>query len=139
MNLTRSRATLIANVCALLVACAIFAEALYITREMDAYYHPGTSTQASNFLVFMPALLMFLVWKRSFSYCLLLMHIAVAIVTFLPVLAIYLGTYRHTPSEQPLMFVVLFLMLSLVCLAIWIAFFIVRAAILVLRNERPTE
>jgi hypothetical protein len=74
MSLTGSRATLIANVCALVVASAGIAEGAYIVHECFGYYRPQ---DAWGFLT--PAIVMFIIRNRIFSFCFLALYVALSI------------------------------------------------------------
>jgi hypothetical protein len=72
ISLTGSRATLIPNVCALIVACAL---------AVVGYYnvHQGFGIRTNDFwTAFVPAFVMFIIRNKIFSYCFLFLHIAVA-------------------------------------------------------------
>jgi hypothetical protein len=77
MNLIGSRSALIANVCALVVAFAVIAEGAYIVHECFGYYRPQ---DIWAFLT--PAIVMFIIRNRIFSFCFLALFVALFIQMF---------------------------------------------------------
>lgn len=71
MSLMGSRPTLIANLCALVMAFAAIAEGAYIVHECYGYYRPQ---DIWAFLT--PAIVMFIIRNRIFSFCFLVLYVA---------------------------------------------------------------
>jgi hypothetical protein len=117
MNLIGSRPTLIVNLCALAVAAVLTMEATYIVHERLGYYLPLDS------LAFLfPALVMFIVRNRNFSFFFLALYIAVLVHMSAQARGIYLGVYTPGPEKGgPLGLLPPFFLLSAFCLAMYAA------------------
>jgi hypothetical protein len=122
MNLIGSRSTLIANVCALVVALAAIPTGIYIVHERLGYYRP------QDILAFLlPALVMFIVRNRIFSWFFLVLYIAELSLMFIQARSLYLGTLRPPFGiGEPLGYFQLFFLFSLVCVAIYAVVSLVR-------------
>jgi len=115
MNLIGSRSTLIANVSALTVASVVIAEGAYIVHEVLGYYLPQ---DAWAFLF--PALVMFIVRNRIFSYSFLGLYILLSIQMLFQARSIYLGTYVEMDKKfGPLSFLPVLFFLAAICLAVY--------------------
>ena len=137
MNLTGSRPTLIANICALVVACPLAVEIGYIVHEYSLHGDWGILGQDEAFWVaFVPALVMFIIRNRQFSYCFLLLYVAVVILMFFQAQSIYLGTYRPVGKTIPLGFMAPFYLISIACLHIYAAIRLIQIVILVLDTNK---
>jgi len=115
MNLTGSRPTQIANVCALVVAAVVAVEGAYIIRTIDGH------SWGSGWLVsFIPAVVMFVVRNSVFSWCMLFLYAALASQMFYQVYLIGVG-YQFPPLIKwgPLGYLTLYLLFSLACLALY--------------------
>jgi hypothetical protein len=110
------RATLIANLCALLVACIVVAEARYIVHAELEFDRPF-----DIWAPFVPALTMFVVRRKTFSYCFLFLYVALAIELLFQARTIYLGTYKWAGEKEPVGYVGLFFLISIVSLGIYVA------------------
>jgi hypothetical protein len=125
MNLIGSRSTLIANVCALVVAFIVVAEGAYIGPGVLGHY---LTHDAWGF--FCPVLVMFIVRNRGFSFCFLALYVLLSIQMFFQARSTYLGTYvENDPKFGSLPFLPLFFVVSVVCLVIYAVFTSVRFAI----------
>jgi ABC-type uncharacterized transport system permease subunit len=117
MTLTGSRSTLTANVCALVVASVVIAEGAYIVHEVLGYYLPQ---DAWAFLF--PALVMFIIRNRIFSYCFLGLYVLLSIQMFFQARSIHLGTYGEMDRKiGPLVFLPFLFFLAAICLALYTA------------------
>lgn len=115
MDLTGSRSTLVTNVCALVVAAIAVAEGAYIVHERLGYYLPQ---DAWAFLF--PALVMFIIRSRNFSFFFLALYIALSIQMFVEARRIYLGVYMPPPEKWgPLGLLTVFFLLALFCLMMY--------------------
>jgi hypothetical protein len=125
MNLAGSRSMRIANVCALVVASIVVAEGAYIEpRGLGNYL----THDAGGF--FCPALVMFIIRNRKFSFCFLALYVLLSIQMFFQARSIYLGTYAETdPKFGPLSFLPFFFAVSVICLVIYAVSALVRFAI----------
>jgi hypothetical protein len=111
MNLTGSRATLIANVCALAMACVAVTEGEYIVHGARGYYLPQDA-----WTYFVPALVMFIIRNRIFSCCFLVIYILNSIQMFFDVRSIFLGTYVDTSYKyDPPISNLFFFLFSIIC------------------------
>ncbi len=118
MNLTGSRATLIANVLALVIASIVIAEGAYIVHAHYGYYMPQ---DAPSFLF--PALVMFIIRNRAFSFFFLILYIALAIQMFVQAQGLYSGgPVQWDGKWGPLLFLPPFLFLSAFSLAVYVIF-----------------
>jgi len=121
MNLTGSRPTLLANLCALVVAFVVAAEGGYI--ELVAHERHSVS----NYLTydawgcFIPTLVMFIIRDRIFSWFFLILYIALSILMFFQARSLYLGTYLP-PKAGSVQFLFVFFFFALACLAIYVTF-----------------
>lgn len=123
MSLFGSRATLIANVCALIVATAVAIEAAYIEQRVF-----GINAANKYWANFFPAFAMFVIRSSIFSWCFLLLYVAIAIQMLYQIRLISFGSYDPGPRGEPLGYLGLFLLLSMGCLAIYVAGVLVRLA-----------
>lgn len=115
MNLIGSRATLTANICALILATIMIVVGAYIVHERLGYYMPQ---DAPVFLF--PALVMFVVRNRYYSFFFLALYIALAIDMFAQARSIYLGAYLPPPEKWgPVGLLPPFFMLSVFCLVMY--------------------
>jgi hypothetical protein len=110
------RATLIVNLCALLVACIIVAEGRYIVHAELGFYRP-----LDIWAPFVPALAMFVVRRKTFSYCFLFLYVALAIELLFQARTIYLGTYKWAGEKEPLGYMGLFFLISIFSFGIYVA------------------
>lgn len=94
MNLTGSRPTLIANVCALILASAVAVETVLITDHYIAYGRKDIGSPGDFWVNFIPVLAMFVIRNRTLSYWLLFFYCLLSVSMFLDAQAIHLGTYR---------------------------------------------
>ena len=125
MNLTGSRPTLIANVCALVIACVVIAEGAYIVHAHYGYYMP----QDAPFFLF-PALAMFIIRNRKFSFFFLILYIALVIQMFVQAQSLYpSGPVQWHGKWGPLQFLPLFFLLSVFSLVGYAVHAFVRLAI----------
>jgi len=123
MNLTGSRPTLIANVCALLIACVMIAEGAYIVHAHYGYYMP----QDAPFFLF-PVLVMFIIRNREFSFFFLILHIALVIQMFVQAQGLYFGgPVQWGGKWGPLLFLPPFFFLSAFSLVIYSVFALVTS------------
>jgi hypothetical protein len=115
MNLTGSRPTLIANVCALIVASVVVVEGQYIVHEVLRYYSPQ-----DIWGFFFPALVMFIIRSRNFSFCFLALYVLLSIQMLFQARSIYFGTYVNAdPKSGPLSYLPLFFLASAACLLMY--------------------
>jgi hypothetical protein len=122
MNLTGSRSTLIANVCALVVASAAIAEGAYIVHECFGYYRPQ---DIWGFLA--PAVVMFVVRNRVFSFCFLALYVALSIQMLNQARSIHLVSYACGDRlGDPLGNMTLLFVVSVICLTIYPAITVVN-------------
>ncbi len=114
MNLTGSRATLIANVCALVVAYVVVVEGAYIVHERVGVFRPN-----DYWAPLVPAFVMFIVRSRTLSFWFLFFYVALSIELFSRARSAYLGTYDYPGAKDPLEYVGIFFVVSVGCLAIY--------------------
>lgn len=115
MNLTGSRATLIANVCALIIASIVIAEGAYIVRAHYGFYMP----QDAPFFLF-PALVMFIIRNQKFSFFFLTLYIALAVQMFVQAQGLYSsGPVPWNGKWGPLLFLPPFFFLSVFSLVVY--------------------
>jgi hypothetical protein len=131
MNLTGSRKTLIANVCALIVASALVIEGHYIVQE-----RLGITRPIDFWGPFVPAFAMFVIRNRIFSFCFLFLYIALSIQMFVQARSIYFGTYTYAGAKEPLGYMGLFFFVSIYSLAIYAVGSLVWFAISRLMSRR---
>ncbi len=118
MNLIGSRATLIANLCALALGSVMIAEGSYIVHAHYGYYMPQDAP-----LFLFPALVMFIIRNRSFSFFFLALHIALAIQMFVQAQGLYSGgAVQWNGKWGPLLFLPPFFFLSAFSLVIYAVF-----------------
>jgi hypothetical protein len=138
MSVVGSRATLITNICALIVACPLAAEIAYIVHEYSLHREWGIlGIDEAFWVAFVPAVIMFIIRNRLFSYCFLSLYIAVTILMLFEVESLYLGTYKPVGSDIPLGVMAPFYLLSLACLAAYPVISLIRIIILALRADGP--
>jgi hypothetical protein len=115
MKLTGSRLTLTANVCALVVATVVAVEGIYIIRKID-----GHSWGSGWFASFFPAIVMLVIRSSVFSWLMLVLYTALASQMFYQVYLIQVG-YQFPPLLKwgPLGYLTLYILFSLVCLALY--------------------
>ena len=94
MNLTGSRPTLIANLCAVVVASVIAGEAAYIEHKVL-----GVNASNGYWGAFLPAFIMFVIRNSVFCWCLLLLHVALAIQTLYKLISFSLTLMAPCPEE----------------------------------------
>jgi hypothetical protein len=117
MHLIGSRATLIANVCALVIAAVVAVEGQYIVNERFGIFRPFDVWGP-----FVPTVVMFVIRRRIFSYCFLFFYCVVLVLMSLQVRHFYLGLYRATRFEtDPLAPVAILFAISLYSLAFYAA------------------
>jgi hypothetical protein len=121
MNFTGSRPTLIANLCALGVAFAAIAEGAYIVHECFGYYRPQ---DIWGFLT--PAIVMFIVRNRIFSFCFLALYVALFIQMFYQASIIHLDPKACGWRDDPLGYMAVFFVITVICLAIYLVIAVVR-------------
>jgi hypothetical protein len=128
MNLIGSRTTLILNVCALVVASVVWAEEVYVRQV--GYSGLLDPIPALFCYSFFPAIVMLIIRNRTFSYCFLLLYVANAIQMALAVRSAYLtGPFHDLPGTIHNIWSLLFLLVSGICLGIYVAHALVRFAI----------
>jgi hypothetical protein len=128
MNLIGSRVTLILNVCALVTASVVWAEAVYVRQV--GYSGLLDPIPALFCYSFFPAIVMLIIRNQTFSYCFLFLYVADAILMALAVRRAYLtGPFHFTPGTMPLIWDLLFLLVSVICLGIFIVYALTRFAI----------
>jgi hypothetical protein len=116
MTWTDSRPALIANVCALAVASVVAMEGHYIVQARLGMFRPFDIWGA-----FVPALVMFIVRGRIFSWCFLFLYVALSIQMVFQARSIYFGVYRYAGEKDPLEYLGLFFVISIWSLAIYAA------------------
>jgi hypothetical protein len=115
MTLTGSRTTLTANVCGLVMAFAVVAEGAYIVHQCFGYYRPQ---DIWAFLI--PAIVMFVIRDRIFSFCFLALYIALFIQMFFQARIIHVDPNACGGRlDDPLGYMALFFVISVICLAIY--------------------
>lgn len=118
MNLVGSRSTLIANVCALVVACADTPAAAFVVHECLGYYRPQDILG-----FFLPVLVMFIIRNPKFSWLFLALYIALSIWLFIQARRLYLGSCGPSfGKDEPLAYFGMFLLLSAACLVTYVVF-----------------
>ena len=135
MNLIGSRVTLILNVRALVVASVVGAETVYIERY--GYEILSDSFLALFFSAFIPAFIMLIIRNRTFSYCFLFLYAAIAIQMARGVRSAYLtGAFHVLPGSIHFIWLLLFFLISVVCLGIFVAHALIGFAISVRSSGR---
>jgi hypothetical protein len=115
MNLLRSRPTLIANLTALVVAAVVVVEGAYIVHECRGYYRPQDAP-----VFFAPAIVMFIIRNRTFSFIFLSLYLALSIQMLHQARSIHLVPDAcGSRLDGPLEFMPLFFLASVVCLAVY--------------------
>jgi len=116
MSLSGSRPTLIANLCALVVAFAAIAEGAYIVHGCYGYYRPQ---DVLSFLT--PPVVMFIIRNWIFSFCFLALYVALIVQMFYQARSIHLVSYAcGSRLGDPLGNIELFFVVSVICLAIYL-------------------
>jgi hypothetical protein len=131
VNLTGPRSALIANICGVVVACVVAVEGHYIVQERLGIFRPFDLCGS-----FVPALVMFIVRGRIFSYCFLFLYIALSIQMFFQARIIYLGLYKWAGAKDPLGGLGIFFVVSLYCLAIYTAGALIWFVISLLESKK---
>jgi hypothetical protein len=121
MNFTGSRPTLIANACALIVASIVIVEGAYIVHECFGYYRPQ---DIWGFLT--PAIVMFIIRNRIFSFCFLALYTALFIQMFYQAGIIHLNPKACGGRYDPLGYMAVFFVISVICLAIYLVIALVH-------------
>jgi hypothetical protein len=138
MNLIGSRVTLILNICALIVASVVWAEAVYVRQV--GYAGLLDPVPALFCYSFFPAIVMLIIKNRTFSYCFLFLYVANAILMALAVRSAYLtGPINDLPGTIHFIWLLLFLLTSVICLVIFIANALTGFAISVLSSGRKSS
>lgn len=133
MDLTGKRATLILNICALVLALIISAEVTYIT-----YYVYGRLPHWSDWVAgFVPVLVMFIIRSWGFSYIFTFLHFGIAIKYFFVSRSVYFGLLSGIGSKLPFFPLILLFLLSLVCLVAYGSMVLIKAALARLNKRRP--
>jgi hypothetical protein len=116
MSLSGSRPMLIANLCAVVVAFASIAVGAHIVHSCFGYYRPQ---DIWGFLT--PAVVMFIVRNRIFSFCFLALYVALFIQMVYQARGIDVLPYACGGRlGDPLGNMTLIFVFSLVCLAIYL-------------------
>lgn len=134
MNLTGSRPTLIANICALIVACAVALDQSLIIRHYIVYGRRDLGSANEFWVAFIPAFAMLVIRNRTFSFCFLMLYFLLAISMFLDVQAMYFGTHRFV--RQPLTSLAVFTFAAIGCLAIYAVIAFIRIVVRMFRRLR---
>jgi hypothetical protein len=135
MNLTGSPPTLIANVCALMLASAVAIDHTLIIRHYIEYGRRDLGSENEFWIAFIPALAMLVIRNRTFSFCFLMLYVLLSISMFLDVQARYfLGTHRFV--SQPLTSLVAFVFAAIGCLAIYAVIAFIRIVVRIFRGVR---
>jgi hypothetical protein len=130
VSLTGSHSTLIANICALIVASVVAAEGAYIESGDLARY---LTHDAGGF--FLPVFVMFIVRNRRFSLCFLAVYVLLSIKMLFQARNIYFGTYVETdPKFGPLSSLPFLVAVSVICLVVYAVFASVRFAITIIKS-----
>ncbi|MEH2513950.1 hypothetical protein V1291_005304 [Nitrobacteraceae bacterium AZCC 1564] len=124
MNLTGGRTVLILNVCALILALIVSVEATFIDYRIFGWLRPSDWLFA-----FVPVTAMFLVRNKMFSIAFLSLYVGLAIQMCFQAWSLYSGTYRDGGAKDPLGYMGIFLLLSLVCLVAYGAFYLVDSIV----------
>ncbi|MEH2534691.1 hypothetical protein V1277_006015 [Bradyrhizobium sp. AZCC 1588] len=114
MNLVGSRPTLIANLSALVLASLVVAEGAYIVHKCFGYYRPQ---DIWGFLT--PAIVMFIIRNRIFSYCFLALYIALFFQMFYQASIIPVDRAACGDKHDPLGYMAVLFVISIICLAIY--------------------
>jgi hypothetical protein len=128
MNLIGSRVTLIFNGCALVTAAVVCAEDIYVKQV--GFAGLADPVPALFCYSFFPAIVMFVIRNRTFSYCFLLLYVASAIQMTLAVRSAYLtGPFHYPPGTITNIWSLLFLLVSAICFGIFIVYALIGFAI----------
>jgi hypothetical protein len=122
MNSTRSRSILIANVCALVVASVVVVEGAYLT--LVVHERPTLENYLTHdaWGFFIPALVMFIIRSRIFSWLFLSLYIALSVQMFFEARSVFLDTYKYPPGVSSIGYIIPFLTISIFCLATYAVF-----------------
>jgi len=132
MNLTGGRATLILNICALVLALIINLEIAYVTYRVY-----GWLPHWSDWVVGLtPVLVMFIIRNRGLSYIFVFLHFAIAVDYFSMSRSVYLGYQIAIGSKLPFLPVILLFFLSLFCLTAYGAIILVNASLAMLNKHK---
>jgi len=135
MNLIGSRTTLVLNVCALVVASVVWAEDIYVKQV--GYGGLTDPIPALFCYAFFPAIVMLIIRNRTFSYCFLFLYVAIAIRRALAVRSAYLtGPFHDLPGSITNIWSLLFLVVSAICLGIFIVYALIGFAISMFSSAR---
>lgn len=129
-NIFERRVTLIANICALLLACVIAAEVVYVEYADLRYVVPG-----DVMLCLFPAAVMFVIKSEPFSFVFLLAHLVISIRLFLVVRGISTESFNFTNGNDPLFILVLFGAATVICLAIYVLVALIKFIVSHLSSE----
>jgi hypothetical protein len=110
-----SSATRVANLAALVFAFLIVVESSYIEHRHWGYVLPS-----DTFLGFFPAIVMFVVRSEPFSFAFLLSYVFISIRLAFVVHGAYAGVDQITKGNNPLFILVLFCMITVVCLTAYV-------------------
>ncbi len=114
----------ILNVSALIVACVVAAENIYLERSLFG------SVGRNEVLIFIiPALVMFVIRNRKFSSLFLFFYVLISIKKGSDVRDVYLsdfGTFKHVNIKGFTGFEDIFFVVAIACLAIYLGFNTVR-------------
>lgn len=130
-NLLGTRATFVMNVCALVLASVITVEAIYIQHADLGYVVPG-----DILLCFFPVIVMFVIRSEPFSFFYLLAHLGISIGLFSAALGVFAGTVKLSKAHNPLFLLVLFTMLTIVCVAVYVLVALIKLIFSNLSSER---
>lgn len=126
MNLIGGRAALKLNVCAVIVALIVSVEGAYIDDRVL-----GRLRISELLFSFVPVIAMFLVRNKIFSVVFLSLYVALVIQMVFQASSLHSGTYEGAGAKDPLGYLGLFVVLSLVSVAIYGAGVLVYAFTLV--------
>jgi hypothetical protein len=124
VKLTGSRATLFANVGALVLACAVFVEVVVIENARFGHVLPS-----DPFLCFFPVMVMFVVRSEPFSFAFLLAHFLISLRLFFTVHDVLAGVHRFSRANDPLFMLTLFEMATVVCLVVYVASTLIKSVV----------
>ncbi len=131
MNLIGSRPARIVNICALVVASIVLVEGAYIVHERIGIFRPF-----DYWGPFVPAFVMLVVRNRTFSFCFLLLYVALSIELFSRARSAYLGTYNYPGAKDPLEWLGIFFVFSIICLASYLGVTLLRAVVRIARSRK---
>jgi hypothetical protein len=121
MILAVSWTTLIANICGLIMAFVVVAQGAYIVHECFGYYRPQDAPA-----FFAPAIVMLIVRNRIFSCAFLTLYVALLIQMFYQTRLIHVVPGACGGKDDPLGYMALFFVLSIICLAIYAVVVLIR-------------